>query len=291
MIGNIFSELVVVATAGLVLLPIVSRRFGRSLRPNERVWFNAFTTVTGILLLEFALIVCAVPILLLVSSSGHIDRHFFPGDAFVGWGSTVVAGILVASLFIGWAQFRQNQQRLRVEPWIGTHRQRAGYELVILESDRQIAYAVGGKDPQVVVTTGLATELTDRELRAVLEHERAHIRRGHRRFLALLGALEPLGRILPPIRRSLVASRSALEHAADSDTTDQSATRSALLKLNGISLQPMMAAFTAGDVADRIGALSDGGDQAIQPHGRALLYTAALCLMALSLAPMVMFWL
>ena len=291
MIGNIFSELVVVATAGLVLLPIVSRRFGRSLRPNERVRFNAFTTVTGILFLEIALIVCAVPILLLVSSSGHIDRHFFPGDAFVGWGSTAVAGVLAASLLLGWVQFRQNQQHLRVEPWIGTHRQRAGYEVVILDSDRQIAYAVGGKNPQVVVTTGLAAALTDRELRAVLQHERAHLLRGHQRFLALLGALEPLGRILPPIRRSLAASRSAIEHAADSDTTDQSATRSALLKLNGIPLRPMMAAFTAGDVADRIGALSNDRDRAIHPHGRVLLYAAALCLVALSLAPMVMFWL
>ena len=291
MIGNILSESVLIATAGLVMFPVASRRFARALRPSERVRLNAATTLSGIVMLEAALIVCAVPVLVVLSSSSHIDRHFFPGDAIVGWGSTAAAVVIASSLLCGWVRFRRSQDRLRVEPWIGVHRERAGYDVVILESDRSIAYAVGGRRPQIVVTTGLVADLTGAELRSVLEHERAHLRRGHRRFLALLGALEPAGRFLAPIRRAVGAAQFALEHAADMDTSDSFATRSALLKLHGAGTQPVVAAFAAGDVVDRISALSNGAHSAAPLPGRALMYASALTLVALSLIPLVMFWL
>lgn len=291
MIGDIFSESVLITTAGLLMFPLVSRRFAGALRPSERVRLNAATTVSGIVLLEAALIVCAVPILLILSSSGHIDRHFFPGDRVVGWGSTVAALVIASSLLYGWVRFRRSQDRLRVEPWIGVHRKGVEYDIVILESDRSIAYAVGGATPQVVLTTGLVAQLTRAELRSVLEHEQAHLRRGHQRFLTILGALEPAGRIVAPIRRAASAAQFALEHAADMDTSDSSATRSALLKLHGFSPQPAVAAFAAGHVADRISALSSATAVGGPSPGRPMMYAVALGLVALSLIPLVMFWL
>lgn len=68
--SSLLSEVVLVTTAGLVSLPLVSRRFRRALRPNEHVRFNTTTMVAGIVLLELALLVCAVPIIAGLWSSG-----------------------------------------------------------------------------------------------------------------------------------------------------------------------------------------------------------------------------
>jgi hypothetical protein len=53
----------------------------------------------------------------------------------------------------------------------------------------------------------------------------------------------------------------------------------------------VVAAFAAGDVVDRISALSNGAHSAAPLPGRALMYAVALTLVALSLIPLVMFWL
>lgn len=52
--SSLLSEAVLVTTAGLVALPLVSRRFRRALRPNEHVRFNTTTMVAGLALLEAA---------------------------------------------------------------------------------------------------------------------------------------------------------------------------------------------------------------------------------------------
>ncbi len=46
--SSLLSEAVLGTTAGLVALPLVSRRFRRALRPNEHVCFNTTTMVAGL---------------------------------------------------------------------------------------------------------------------------------------------------------------------------------------------------------------------------------------------------
>ena len=46
--SSLLSEAVLVVTAGLVALPLVSRRFRRALRPKEHVRFNTATMVGAV---------------------------------------------------------------------------------------------------------------------------------------------------------------------------------------------------------------------------------------------------
>lgn len=291
MIADLLSESVLFATAGLIALPLAARRFRRAFRPREHVRFNAASMMAGLALLIGALTICALPVVTTVATGRESGHHFFVGDTVVGWASAGFAAVAVGSLFFGLLRFRRSQTRQRVEPWVGTHRPRAGYDLVILESDRRVAYALSGKHPQVVMTTGLMTALSPSELDAVLDHELAHIRLGHRRFLALAAALEPAARLARPLQRVLAAARFALERAADAESGQPIATRSALLKLSGVEPDTAMAAFTAGDVAERIQALTEDPERGLSRALRPSLYLAALSLVALSIAALVVYWL
>jgi Zn-dependent protease with chaperone function len=288
--SGLLSEVVLVTTACLVALPLVSRRFRRALRPNEHVRFNTTTMVAGLALLEAALLVCAVPVIAGLWTSGSFDRHFFPGDTVIGWVSAILAIVVAGSVAFGAIQLRRAEARLRIESWIGLHEQRDGYELVVLELDQPLAYAVAGRARQVVITSGLVDRLSEAELDAVIAHELAHLRLGHRRALAALGAAEAIARLVRPLTRVVAAARFAIEHAADAATDDHSATRRALQKLGGVDVTAAVAAFTAGEVADRIHALSMPPSTKPSWRIRAGLYAAAGGMAALSVAILVAYW-
>ena len=290
MIGQLLSETLVLATVGLVALPVLSRRFRRALGPNEHVRFNAATMITGLLFLEVALVVCALPVVASAVSTPIVDRHFFPGDAYVGWASAGVALVAALAMVHGLVRFRRIEQRLRVERWVGSHEERAGYELVVLEVDEPMAYALGGREPQVVVTSGLIDRLPADEFEAVLDHELAHIRLGHGRFLAVLGALEPIAGIIRPLRRVCSAARFAIEHSADAGTGDVGATRRALVRLGGGAEPLPVGAFAAGEIAERIHALSAPAQEPISFGLRWMLYLVAIGLAGLSLSTLIVYW-
>ena len=288
--SSLLSEAVLVTTASLVALPLVSRRFRRALRPNEHVRFNTTTTVAGLALLETALLLCALPVIAGLWTSGSFDRHFFPGDTAIGWVSASAAILLAGSVAFGAVQLRRAEARLWIEPWIGLHELRDGYDLVVLELEQPLAYAVAGQTRQVVITSGLVDRLSQAELEAVIAHEQAHLRLGHRRALAVLAAAEAIARLVRPLKRVVAAARFAIEHAADAATDDHAATQRALQKLGGVDVTAAVAAFTAGEVADRIHALSPPPTTRPGWRIRAGLYTAAGGMAALSVAILVAYW-
>lgn len=57
--------------------------------------------------------------------------------------------------------------------------QRGGERLVVLENVRPEAWSLPGPTARLVVTTGALQQLSDRELAAVLSHERSHVRSRH----------------------------------------------------------------------------------------------------------------
>jgi len=288
--SSLMSELMLVTTAGLVALPLASRRFRRALRPNEHVRFNMATMVAGLALLEAALLACAIPVLAGLWTSGSFGRHFFPGDTASGWVSASLAIFVAGSVAVSAIRLRRAESRLRIESWIGFHEQREGYELVVLDLEQPLAYAVAGRCQQVVITSGLAEGLSDAELDAVVAHERAHLRLGHRRALAVLAAAEAIARLARPLKRVVAAARFAIEHAADAATDDRAATRRALRKLGGVDVPAVVAAFTAGHVADRIHALSAPPKTTRGWRIRAGLYLAAAGMGTSSVAILVAYW-
>jgi len=288
--SDMFSEALIVATVGLVAMPLVARRVRTAFRPVELTRYNAVTMSSGVVLLFVALVVCAAPAIIALGGGSVLDRHFFPGDAVVGWLSAATAATLIATMVIGYRRVRRVEARLRIESSIGDHFKLSRYDLVVLSTRQPVAYAIGGRHAQVVITSGLLDQLSVRELVSVVEHEAAHISLHHRLHLTLIGMIEPAASWFLPVRRLVEAFRFALEHAADSRTSDRSATRRALLAVSGAPAVAGVAAFTAGNVIDRLDALV-GENAPPRATTRALMYASAMILGGISLATLIHFWL
>ncbi|MEN8239717.1 MAG: M56 family metallopeptidase [Actinomycetota bacterium] len=290
MSSDILSEALIIATIALVGMPLVARRVRTAFRPVELTRYNAVTMSSGVVLLFVALVLCAVPVTIAVGGGSVLDRHFFPGDTMVGWLSATAAVILIITMVIGYRRVRRIEARLRIEPSIGAHFSLAGFDLVVLSADEPMAYAIGGHHPQVVITGGLLDQLSVPELVSVVEHERAHISLNHRLHLTLVGMIEPAASWFYPARRLVEAFSFALEHAADSRTSDRSATRRALLSVSGVSTPVGVAAFSAGNVIERLDALGRY-EAAPRTSTRTLMYGSAMALGGVSLTTLILFWL
>jgi Zn-dependent protease with chaperone function len=290
MSSDILSESLIVATIALVGMPLLARRVRTAFGPVELTRYNAVTMSSGVVLLLVALVVCAVPVIIAVGGGSVLDRHFFPGDTIVGWLSATAAVMLIMTMVVGYRRVRKVEARLRIEPSIGAHFSLAGFDLVVLSVNEPMAYAIGGPHPQVVITGGLLDQLSVPELVSVVEHETAHISLNHHLHLTVAGMIEPAAAWFYPARRLVEAFSFALEHAADSRTSDRSATRRALLSVNGMTAPVGVAAFSAGNVIERLDAL--GRDQSPpRTSARTLMYGSAMALGGVSLTTLILFWL
>ncbi|WP_410598735.1 M56 family metallopeptidase [Amycolatopsis sp. lyj-90] len=149
-----------------------------------------------------------------------VGHSGLPGlDPLVGGFAGAVVVIAATRLTVTWAHrrkrstllHRRHRDALRLT---GTRDERPIATLWVPD-ERPIAYSLGGRDGLIVASRGLAGRLTSRELNAVLEHERAHLRGRHH---LLAGCAETLGRTLRfvPLMRELPgAVRLLVELAAD----------------------------------------------------------------------------
>ncbi|MEU6037867.1 M48 family metalloprotease [Actinomadura sp. NPDC047616] len=139
------------------------------------------------------------------------------------------------------------------------HAQRTARQVV--ESGVPMALAVPGRDGGVLVSRGLLRTLDSVELRVVFEHEAAHLRHRHHRYLAA-GALA--AGTVPVLRRLNARLRFALERWADEDAAEAVADRTlvahtiarvALARAEAESSPSSLPAFTDSGVVQRVQAL------------------------------------
>lgn len=289
MIREVLPEMLIVATAGLVALPILAHRLRAAFDPIELTRFNAATMSSGMVFLLFALLLCSVPLIVTIGGGSVIDRHFFPGGALIGWISALGVILFLVAAVVGFRRALKVEAKLKIESGIGVHHDMGAYRLVVLEMTQPLAYALGGKDPQVVITTGLIDVLTPSEVAAVFEHEAAHISLRHRSHLILIGMLRPFAAIFIPAKKLVDAALLALETAADSCTSDLPSTRRALLKASGVAVAPGVAGFTAGDVVARLDAMAEF-NHPLARRSRFMMYGLAWSLVGISFMTLVIFW-
>lgn len=107
----------------------------------------------------------------------------------------VLAAIAVSTLsMLGW---RSGRSLLRARAQSRGHAERArvigrridGVDAVVVDAAERAAYCVAGHPDTVVVTSAALDSLTDRNLQAVLAHERAHLAGRHHHVLAFVRAL------------------------------------------------------------------------------------------------------
>ena len=86
--------------------------------------------------------------------------------------------------------------------------------LVVVDSDRPDAFATPVDGGHVVVTTGMLRALHAEEVRALLEHERSHLRHHHAWWMLVV---QVCGALNPMLRGVVGAAEHAMERWADED--------------------------------------------------------------------------
>lgn len=198
------------------------------------------------------LVLPAIVALVVGLSAGRLQRHLSPPiaaaafAAFAGLAAVAIGGavVVLAALFVAqvpWVSGNLEWCRTlaadhSLPTWLGAglvvgvvamvagvgrrRRFRRGPspagndELIVIPSDEPKAYAVPGKPGYIVVSAGMLRRLDDDERRVLLAHERAHLRRGHHRYVLVADVAASAVPMLRPLRERV---RFATERWADED--------------------------------------------------------------------------
>jgi hypothetical protein len=134
-------------------------------------------------------------------------------------GLAIALPISVMLLLLGcfafevWRARRLRTRHLRVLDLVG--RRSARLRATVLAHALPAAYCLPGLAPRIVVSEGALRLLSDEQLDAVLEHERAHVAGRHHLALAAAGAFAKVFRWLPLARHAREQTALLLEMIAD----------------------------------------------------------------------------
>jgi Zn-dependent protease with chaperone function len=134
-------------------------------------------------------------------------------------------------------------------------------DLLVVNDDRADAFTTASPRATIVVTTGLMDCLSEPERRALLAHERSHLRHGHIWWLV---AMDLAVAANPLLTRTGAAVAHAVERWADEDAADRVAdrrlvartlARAALVRKHGPRAMAAALLAAGGDVPARIRAM------------------------------------
>ncbi|MBM7774382.1 Zn-dependent protease with chaperone function [Actinokineospora baliensis] len=205
----------VLATPVLVL--VVSWLLVDRLRPDlaARVFAGSAVVAAAastVNLAAFALKALAeLPVV--ASWGGWSHQRVVDDTAHVPWVSWVSLGWLIAVVILGTRAWlvRRRQFRAVSGDWTDSD------DVVVIDDPRVDAFAVPGRPGRIVVTAGLSELLDDRQFRAVVAHERAHLDGGHHRLVWWARIAAVAHPLLRPVARQVeyLVERAADEAAAE----------------------------------------------------------------------------
>ncbi|MFD7660211.1 M56 family metallopeptidase [Actinosynnema sp. NPDC059797] len=194
----------------------------------------------------------AVAALLLPDHGSHVFAAFHTCLASLAHGTTprveamagAVGVLLLAALLVRLvvlsARAARRRARTRREHLsvlrLAARREGGSPDTLWLEHEEPVAFSLAGSPGVVVATDGLVRRLTGEQVRAVLAHERAHLRGRHHLLVAAGDAVATLLPFLPLFRRTPGAVRELVELAADAaaaQTCGADAVRTALTRVTG----------------------------------------------------------
>lgn len=253
-----------VATVALIGAPAITHRVRRRMRPADSARVEASSLITGLVLAEAALAVCAAPILVVLVDAAPFHRlgaaHLFPGGRAAGLVSLIAAVAFPTYVVYALKRTVNERKHIAAAARVGSQTLWSGdADVVMYHSHRAVAFAVPGHCPVVVVSDRLCEELTAQELDLVMRHELAHVRH-HSRLLLLIGILDPLTRFVPFLSRSVDVLRLSVERWADETAaetpSDRRTIKKLLLKIAVDEVPAGVAALTRDDqVRERTNAL------------------------------------
>lgn len=250
------------------------------------------TVLASVALAGLAVVVPVVPVgcdlveLVRACAMALREQYAAPGGAAVGAVVVVSGTVLAVALAgrVGWcvgaALLRARRERARhaeVLALVGSHRPELG--VTVLDDERPAAYCLPGRGyrvgylsgrraghraghqagHRVVLTTAALAALEPAALRAVVAHERAHIRQRHHLVLAFAEGLERAFPRLPLFRTAAEQTRLLVELAADDAAVNRSGPLTlagALVELAGAGVpavsSSVLPAASGGHVAGRV---------------------------------------
>lgn len=211
---------VLLVVLGAIALALPGLRPSLSLRGNPR-WFVLLDTIALALGATAAVVglglSAAAGALYLATGAplARYDGHLAPGGLAASIASAFLLVIVVRNVANAACRIRRATRVAHAEVWLGRHHAFADHEVVVLPTSELVAYSVDGSPPQVVVSEGLEASVGADLAAFVIDHERAHLRRRHRRFLLVSAMTDAAFGFVPMIRRSTLALMMAVERAAD----------------------------------------------------------------------------
>lgn len=179
------------AIAVIVLAPLLlSHGSWRIARPRLalRAWLAA------IILGAIALVASLASALVEILSSASRQTGEWLGPVAItifGWVGLAAVGGLVALALARYEPISAAERRTALQVLLlsasSTYRRESlrGVDVSFIESDAAAAVSTRGCGRQIIVSRRLDDALTPAQLRAVLEHETAHLRKGHDRIVRL----------------------------------------------------------------------------------------------------------
>ncbi len=240
-------------------------------RGDPRAWaaLTSASTVAAALYVTVGLGLLAAPVWLrlvtglsLAEACRGLLERFEPGGIVTAWAATGLLGLVVTVTATRAWRSRRRRATLRIPSYVGIHEPRHGFDLVTLPTPTPLAYSLGGRYPQAVISDGLVARLDEAQLAAVVAHEAAHLRWRHQRWLNALDLSAGALWFVPWGRRCAEAARVALECWADEDAAGvvgRAPLRSALLlAVDTAPIGSQIAALNGADaIAERVAMLDE----------------------------------
>jgi hypothetical protein len=213
--------LLLVGAALLAFPAAIGARAGR-LPSAEWTRVSVLVLVLGAWCVYLGLVMTAIPPLLhsldlegVLGICDPVVHNLMTGGPQVGWAAAGLAAVVTTRAMHALLRARRARRAARVQPWLGEHVPHGDFDLVVLPTSALIAVGVPGPIPQVVISQGLMDELDPTRVDAVVGHELAHLRLGHRPLLVVVTVVERALGLVPLVRRSAHVVRQALETWAD----------------------------------------------------------------------------
>lgn len=221
------TALVGVGVGILVLLAgaIPNREF---LHPSHDARLRSMTLLSGFLLTLSSLWLGASPTLLMAAGRADLAEACqallngaLPGGRVSGWAMGLMALSITLRSCLGAMSVIGAQRKNRVDSVLGFSQRSDTHELIVLPTSEPWAYAVAGRNPQVVLSSGLVRELPFRSVRAIEAHEISHLENNHHRFLILARVVGVSFGWIPCVEMGAKRLRLSLERWADEDAASQ----------------------------------------------------------------------
>lgn len=246
---------------GSAVLALSAPWAGRRLPPRAASWLLAGAAVvaagawvTILSMLGFTL-VGQIPE---VAEEGHWSPHVLAAHTPLDRPVTATCVLAVVACAVALAVTSWRRVRVLIDAWRECRDLPAAGDLAVVDDPVPAAFALPGAPGRIVVSSGMLQALDGAERRALLAHERAHLRHRHHLFLLVFQLTAAVNPLLRPLTH---AGAFALERWADEEAVATVADRRLVARAVARAAlaakrapQPDMAA-TGGPVPQRVKAL------------------------------------